>query len=389
MRHSARGRKSGFALVFGLGLFAALVLAPAVPARLLADPPRPGKPGKGSKEAKPKGRPPASKSRSDESNERVKEPTTFSEAFDRAYQSLDEAQAASVGLKIAKDQKTVDQEVLTRLEGDKTKGEQAAMDDFRLALALAGKGPVKDRPGDQELNTARYYLCFLCYEMGEFYDAAVLGEFLAHHAVAKPAEGDAPAGKPETALAAGAGDGKNMAPEVMRREGAKIALTSYMRLYGESKQADKSFESAKIRDTAEYMLKHWPTEAEAEDAALALLNFAIADRRLDDAMGYLEKIPANSPRRGQWELYAGQVLWEAYLRAARAPADQRPPQEELDRYKSQARQGAQGGSRARSRKRPSRIPPSPVPCSRWPSSISTPGKGPPPSPPWRIPSSAP
>ncbi len=224
-------------------MFAALVLASPGPARLLADPPRPSKPGKGSKEAKPKGRPPASRSRSDESNERVKEPTTFSEAFDRAYQSLDEAQAASVGLKIAKDQKTVDQEVLTRLEGDKKKGEQAAMDDFRLALALAGKGPVKDRPGDQELNTARYYLCFLCYEMGEFYDAAVLGEFLAHHAVTKPAEGDAPAGKPEAAPAtAGARDGKDMAPEVMRREGAKIALTSYMRLYGESKQADKSFE---------------------------------------------------------------------------------------------------------------------------------------------------
>ena len=145
--------------------------------QLRADPPKSAKTGKGSKDTKPKGKPPTSKSRSDEGNERTKEPTTFAEAFDRAYQTLDEAQAAIVGLKIAKDQKTVDQEVITRLEKDKAKGEQAAMDEFRLALSLAGRGPVKDRPTVQELNTARYYLCFLCYEMGQYYDAAVLGDF--------------------------------------------------------------------------------------------------------------------------------------------------------------------------------------------------------------------
>ena len=68
------------------------------------------------------------------------------------------------------------------------------------------------------------------------------------------------------------------------------------------------------------------------------MNFAIADRRLDDALGYLNRIPADSPRRGQSDLYAGQALWAAYLKAAQAPADERPPQEELDRFKSQARQ---------------------------------------------------
>ena len=115
-------------------------------------------------------------------------------------------------------------------------------------------------------------------------------------------------------------------------------LASFIKLYGDPKQADKSFESQKIRETAEYILAQWPTEAEAEDAALSLLNFAINDRRLDDALGYLNRIPADSPRRGQSDLYAGQALWAAYLKAAQAPADQRPSQEELDRFKTQARQ---------------------------------------------------
>ncbi len=184
------------------------------------------------------------------------------------------------------------------------------MADFRLALSLAGKGPVKDRPDAEDLNTARHYLCFLYYDAGQYYDAAILGDFLARHAT------DTPQG----------------------RQGAKIELASFIKLYGDSKDADKSFETQRIRETAEFILQHWPTEAEAENAALSLLNFAIADRKLDDAMGYLNRIPADSPRRGQSDLYAGQALWAAYLKAAQAPADERPPQAELDRFKSQARQ---------------------------------------------------
>ncbi len=192
---------------------------------------------------------------------------------------------------------------------------KAATADFRLALALAEKGPTKDRPDAEQVNTARHYLCYLCWEAEQYYDAVVLGDYLAQHA-------------PDTAEG---------------RQGAKIALAAYIRLYGDSKDTDKSFETEKIRQTAEYMLKHWPAEAEAEDAALALLNFAITDRRLDDALGYLNRIPADSPRRAQSDLYAGQALWAAYLKASQAPAEQRPPQAELDRFKTQARQVLQEG----------------------------------------------
>ncbi|HEY1784808.1 MAG TPA: hypothetical protein VGG30_04635, partial [Pirellulales bacterium] len=170
------------------------------------------------------------------------------------------------------------------------------------------------------LNRARFYVCYLLYEGGQYYDAAVIGDFLARHSDDKPAA-----------------DGVNQA-----RQGAQIVLASYIKLYRESKQADKAFETKKIRETAEYILSRWP--AEAEDAALSLLNFAIADRRLDDALGYLNRIPADSPRRGQSDLYAGQAVWAAYLKAMQTPAAERPPQEELNRYKSQARQTLREGA---------------------------------------------
>jgi hypothetical protein len=329
------GRKLSLAFAFGLAWLSALALSAAEPApaggeaaRLapsstagpqgvrLAARPTPPKPSKVPKE-KSSGR---SKKSSSESAERVKEPTTFTEAFDRGKHSLDEAQAAVIGIEIAKNQETVDQSVLTQLADDKRQNERAAMADFRLALALAGKAPVKERPDAEQLNTARYFMCYLFYDGEQYYDAVVLGNFLARHAADKTSEAD----------------GVNHA-----RQGAQIVLASYIKLYRGSKQADKSFEEKKIRDTAEYILAHWP--AEAEDAALSLLNFAITDRRLDDALGYLNRIPADSPRRGQSDLYAGQALWGAYLKAALAPANERPPQEELDRYKSQARQVLRDG----------------------------------------------
>ena len=223
-----------------------------------------------------------------------------------------------MGLQFADNQETVDEETRTRLLSEQKERQRSAMADFRLALALAGKGPAKERPTAEQLNTTRHYLCFLCYEAGQYYDAAVLGDFLARHA-AESTEG---------------------------REGAKIMLASFIKLYGESKQTDKSFETKKIRETAEYIIEHWPTEPEAEDAALSLLNFAIADRRLDDALGYLNRISADSPRRGQSDLYAGQALWAAYLKAAQAPADERPPQAGARSLQISGPAGAQGGCRA-------------------------------------------
>ena len=65
---------------------------------------------------------------------------------------------------------------------------------------------------------------------------------------------------------------------------------------------------------------------------------ATNEHQLDKAFEYLEKIPAESPRRGEAELKAGQALWTAYLAAAGSEAEQRPPQAELDRMLKQAQE---------------------------------------------------
>jgi tetratricopeptide (TPR) repeat protein len=241
-----------------------------------------------------------------EEGESDKEPTSFAEASERGKAALDNLQAASIGIRMSEEQK--DHETLATLTKEKEGYTTTAFRNFKLALALADKGPVKERPEVKDVNSVRYFLCFLYYDRGEYYDSAVLGDYLARRY-----------------------------PETMEgRQGARIMLASFVKLFQDSKQPDKSFEIGHIQETAEYITKHWPKEDEAEDAALTLLNFAIQQRELDKALEYLNQIPETSPRRGTSELRAGQALWATYLKAAQAPADERSSTAELERTRTLA-----------------------------------------------------
>ena len=66
------------------------------------------------------------------------------------------------------------------------------------------------------------------------------------------------------------------------------------------------------------------------------MNFAAAAQSIDQAVDYLNKIPEDSPRRGQAELRAGQALWSAYLRALRQPEAERLPADKLASLKEQS-----------------------------------------------------
>ncbi len=234
--------------------------------------------------------------------------SSFSEPFERGKQALEKMQEAAAALKTA--QASGDKAAIAAAQKDKTEQTTLARRELLTAInASDAKTPLED------LNSARYYLCFLAWDGGQLYDAAVLGEFLA----------------------------TRYPDSLPGRQGARIALAAFVRLYGESKATDKGFEMAQIERVANTIFKRWPGEEEADDAALTLLNFAAAERKLDKAMEYLGKVSANSPRRGLAEMRAGQVLWTAYLRGAQAPAEERPPQEELDKIKKRSAEVLAGG----------------------------------------------
>lgn len=165
-----------------------------------------------------------------------------------------------------------------------TEGRADAAQYLNVALRLAEKDTDVN-----DLNLIRYLVCFLSYNEEKYYEAIVLGEFIATK-------------YPDSQGA---------------RQCAKIAMAGYLKLYAEAKPDDREFESQQIVRICDYIVKKWPDQPEAEDALNTLIPFMIREKRLDKALEFLGKIPADSPNRGMAELKTGQALWAAYLEGQR------------------------------------------------------------------------
>ena len=139
----------------------------------------------------------------------------------------------------------------------------------------------------EKLNLVRYMLCYFHYAKQNYYEAAVLGDFLARK-------------YPDAEKA---------------RMSAQLALDA---LYRQSKQAgggDTTFEIGKLTDLANYMLKTWPDQPEAGMAADLLMQFDLADGNFDRAHETVARMPEGSRARADAELRLGHALWSKYLRS--------------------------------------------------------------------------
>lgn len=223
------------------------------------------------------------------------EPKTYDEARDRGNEARDQMVAAQTQLKVeASQNKPENPELVKQVE----QARADALRYYRLALSLATPDANRD-----EVNTLRYYLAFALFESGDYYRAAVLGEFLA---TKYP---NSPGGKP----------------------GAQIALYAYTRLIAQAKPGeDLAFENRKLNEIASLLNERWGGDPEAEEASLLLVRGAVLDGDLPKAQQALEKMPADSPKRPAAALMVGQALWADYLKKARLPEGERPKQEELD-----------------------------------------------------------
>ena len=215
---------------------------------------------------------------------------------------------------------------------------------YRRALAC---GPVVVPAGDSDLQTdclnlVRYRLANLLLAAGEYYDAGLLGEFLAEH-------------YPEATEA---------------RQAAEISVQAYrnlvvQRLRSAAAPGDgEPLSTAAIREATDsvanrldhvgrLLLARWPEEAEAVETARRLIDTAVDRRDASSAEAFLAHVPAGSSYRPQAELRVGQAWWESYLEAAPVVGENRLPAEKLRKLAGRAqtmlRQGighSQAGRRA-------------------------------------------
>lgn len=232
------------------------------------------------------------------------QPTTFADAMDRGKAALDDMSAKEAQIRIAP---AMHQEAdVPKLQREMRADRDRALALFELALKLRDRAtPLED------LNNARYYRCFLEYQLGHYYDAAVLGEFVARH-------------YPDTAGA---------------KPCARIALASYLQGFNDKDDraaATRGFDRQKMIELVEFMQKRWPGDAEVEEAWAIMMAVAIFDRDLDDASRWLAKLPAESARRGEAELKLGEAYRDAYVRAQDDDGPGRPPQEKIDALSKRA-----------------------------------------------------
>lgn len=189
------------------------------------------------------------------------------------------------------------------------------LDLYRLALSLA-------RPTDKldDINTVRFNLCLLYYQQDQYYEAAVIGEFLLRRYPQSPGG----------------------------RNASKIALASWSKLNGEriAKKEENKFELARMAGVAQGILTTWTDKETANDTNVLLANIYTEQGQFDKAKQHLEKVSPDFPKLYGAKLTLGQALSREYFTKKRLSEDQRPAEAELTALAEEAQklmeEGIQG-----------------------------------------------
>ncbi len=227
-------------------------------------------------------------------------PKTFADARQKGKDAMDEWQTANLTVEKLTQQIAAESDAAKKTEletalaaAQKLVKETPAksLGYFRLALELVDENTTGD-----DIDIVRYFLAFWYFTTGDFYDSALVGEFVARR-------------NPSSAAAS---------------QCAQIALASYVQIYKTTKDKDPEFAKRRVIEIGDYTIKKWPDKPETVTAANTLIAFMVTDKRLEDAVRYLGMIPLDSPSRGAAELSTGQALWSAYLEGTRNLRDAKP-----------------------------------------------------------------
>ena len=210
--------------------------------------------------------------------------TSFDDLYQRGNDAVDQLKSDQLQLGLLQQERPPDAAQIAEVKADIEKKSDEAFSLFQRALAVA------DAKADPEkLNFARYLLCYFNYQKQNYYEAAILGEYLA----------------------------KKFPDSANARPAARVALAALDAIYRQQKEAgdkDLSFEREKIFDLAGYVTNRWADLPEADLALDLLISFYINAGDYDKGVEILSQIKDDSPRRPDAEIKLGQALWNKYLR---------------------------------------------------------------------------
>lgn len=132
-----------------------------------------------------------------------------------------------------------------------------------------------------ELNNVRYLQAYCHFAKGRFTDSAVMGKFL-----------------------------MEKYPTIeWSQQAAGLMVRSYERIFDQSTGPKRVTARSKVINSASSMMDLWPESNESSTAAVSATRVAVNDGDFDSANQFFERIPANSPMRGQLASKIGQQIW--------------------------------------------------------------------------------
>ncbi len=233
---------------------------------------------------------------------------TFDAAVAAGEESLDVMRSARLGMRLAAENNP---DAVAELKQQFAENRDRAFQAFQRALLLADADSPIDR-----LNRARSLLAYLCWDRGQYYDAAVLGDFLATR-------------YPDSAGA---------------RQAALIALASYQKLLGSSQEDPAGTFMQRMVSLADLIIDRWPDGQEAAEAMRLRVGLAIQQGEYDSAREQLKRLPPE--RRADAQRKLGRALWSQYLRASRSQPSPSGTPQELLRMRSEAESLLENGLKA-------------------------------------------
>ncbi|MCH8043989.1 MAG: hypothetical protein IID44_09760 [Planctomycetes bacterium] len=227
-------------------------------------------------------------------------PPTFASLLEQAGQARHKWQAAVQTAAAAKENKP---NLLQKADDAKTK----TLGLYQLALRAIEPGTDTIPPTTiSQITYAQTAMAYVHLVSGEYYETAVLGEFVARNFP----------GSHSAARAAG------------------YALLAYKQLYREAVVAEaaelakagtpKTFEAGHVVDLALFIVEEFPKSSEFSKAFEALILYSIRLEELDKAAGFLEKVETNNPARAAGEMRVGQAYWYKYRRLNAQVEEDRP-----------------------------------------------------------------
>ena len=250
-------------------------------------------------------------------------PRTFDEAFERA-QTLIRQRAEKL-------------EAVQTAEGDAAKA--AAQEDLDALYAeaadllTAALDLADGRTPPADADRARFFLAFVDVQLGRYYEAAVLAEFVARNF--RPSRPD-PKATPEEA--AELAEGQKGIP----LEAASTAALAWTKAYQDRPAGtDGAFELAQLGQIADFIAENYPDSDRASAARVTLGRVLLGSGELEDAAAVFATVPPTDPGYADAQLQAGDSLWRRFVELRNAPTP--PPGSDPEAIKTQARERLRTG----------------------------------------------